>query len=133
MATKTGGFDMKAASTDALADFGGAADALIKRTSKTLDNVKAELRERGGNLPAKEELTAAGEDFTVTVGVIPEVAKFDELSNDAIIKMVGQEVFNAMASFPLGKLKEHLSKKDWEAIITIEDGTRRVAFKEIKD
>jgi len=128
-----GGFDVKAASTKALTDFGGNADVLIKRTGKTLDAIKLELRERAGNLPNDQELTEAGEDYTVTVGVVPEMTKLTEIANDALIELIGQEAFNSIAVFPTGKLKEYLSKKDYDEISTVEDGTRRVAFKEIKE
>lgn len=126
---KGGGFDVAKASSAALADFGGAADTVIKKQSKLLDTIKAELRSRAGNLPKDEVLTATGEDFTVSVGKVPERTNIKEMDNAAIIELVGQDVFNAAAVFPVGRLRDFLSKKDFDKISSTEDGTRSVSFK----
>ncbi len=126
----TNGLDVAAASTKSLTDFGGAADRLIKKTGTTLEAIKVELRERAGNLENDMELTEAGEDFTMTVGKVPNMTVIEDLGNVELIEMVGQEAFNLLAKFPTGLLKEYLSKKDFDNISKVEDGTRKVAFKE---
>lgn len=124
------GFDVKAASTMSLTDFGGAAAALIKKTEVKIDAIKNELRSRAGNLPNDQELTEAGDDYTVTVGVVPETTEISEMDNKKLIKIIGQDNFNTLAKFPVGLLKEYLSKRDFDKISAKGEGTRRVAFKE---
>lgn len=134
MATKkSNGFNIKRASTSALADFGGAAAKIAKKNAVLSDDIKAELRDRAnkGNTPNDEAVTFTGDDFAAVVGKTPEKINIKELENTEIIEMVGQDVFNALSSFPIGRLREYLSKKDFDALAgEPEAGTRPVSFKE---
>ena len=129
--TKKAEFDYKAASSEALADFGGTADYLIKRNAAVADAIKTELRERAGNHANSDVMTVTGEAYVAVVGKVPQKAAIKDVENTDIIEMVGQDVFNALASFPVGRLKDYLSKKDFDALCgEPEDGTRSVSFKE---
>ncbi len=128
---KGNGFDVTKASSVALADFGGAANVLIKKNEKLVDDIKVELRARAGNLPKDETMTEVGEDYVVTIGKLPQTVRVKELDNEAIIKLLGQDVFNTAATFPVGRLRDYLSKKDFDKLTGApEDGTRSVSFKE---
>lgn len=128
---KTNGFDVTKASSVNLADFGGAANVLVKKNEKLIEEIKIELRSRAGNLPKDETMTEVGNDFVVTIGKMPQTVKIKELENKEIIKLLGQDVFNTAANFPIGRLRDYLSKKDFDALTGApEDGTRSVSFKE---
>ncbi len=131
---KKNGFDVEQASSNNLADMGGAINAVIKRNEGTLDAIKVELRARAGNIPKDEKMNVVGEDYTVDVGVVPSKVSLKTLGNEEIIEMLGQDIFNLAAVFPIGKLKEYLSKPDYDKLLgEPEDGTRSVSFKERSD
>lgn len=128
---KNNGFDVTKASSVALADFGGAANELVKKQEKLLDKIKVELRSRAGNLPKEETMTEVGEDYVVTIGKMSQKVSIKELENSEIIKMVGKDVFNTLAVFPIGRLRDYLSKADFDELAGAPtDGTRSVSFKE---
>ncbi len=128
------GFNYGAASSEALVDFGGAADALVKKNTKIVNDVKVELRERCDNLDRDDTMTVAAEDYVGTVGIVPRKVAIKTLTNAEIIEKLGQEVFNTLATFPVGLMKEYLSKADYDDLVGDPiDGTRAVSLKERTD
>jgi hypothetical protein len=124
---------LKEMSSQELADLGGTADEVVKANTKILDDVKKVLRERGDNLPADETTTAAGEAFTVTVGKVRQIADTKSVANSTIISVVGQDVFNERAAFPITALKEVMTKADFEGLVEFVEGARSVSFKRVDD
>lgn len=130
--SKTNEFDIHAASSEALVDMGGAADSVAKRNKDLSDDIKAELRSRvGSNLPKDETSTIVSDAYAAVIGKVSIKALPKAIDNSHVIKLIGQEAFNTMATISPALLKSVLAEADYNAVVPTEDGTRAVSFKEL--